>query len=83
MIIKIDIISPCTLVYVLISMALKRDTVLTLDRCIYVLKDMIEYFEGRSTSVFVYFLYTSKAYDKLTIGNCLTSYYTYKYLFLL
>ena len=34
------------------------------DICIYVLKEMIEYFKSRSTSVFDTFLDTSKAYEK-------------------
>ena len=33
--------------------------------CIYVLKEMIQYFKSRNTSVFVNFLDASKAYDKI------------------
>ena len=42
------------------------------DMCIYILKEMIEYFKSRNTYVFVTFLDASK--DYLTIGNCLTNY---------
>ena len=35
------------------------------DMCIYVLKEMIEYFKSRNTYVFVPFLDASKAYDKI------------------
>ena len=47
------------------------------DMCIYVLKEMIEYFKSRSTSVFVTFLDTSKAYEKTDHWQLLRSYYTY------
>ena len=35
------------------------------DMCIYVVKEMIEYFKSLNTSVFVTFLDASKAYDKI------------------
>ena len=35
------------------------------DRCIYVLKEFIEFYRSRNTSVFVTFLDASKAYDKI------------------
>ena len=44
------------------------------DMCIYILKEMIEYFKSRSTSLFVTFLMHQIFITKLTIGNCLTSY---------
>ena len=39
------------------------------DMCIYVLKEMIEYFKNRNTSVFVTFLDASKTYDKIDHWN--------------
>ena len=44
------------------------------DMCIYILKEMIEYFKSRNTSVFVTYLDASKAYDKIDYGNGLTNY---------
>ena len=35
------------------------------DMCIYVLKEFIKFYRSRNTSVFVTFLDTSKAYDKI------------------
>ena len=35
------------------------------DKCIYVLKEIIEYFKSRKTSVFVTFLDASKTYNKI------------------
>ena len=43
------------------------------DMDIYVLKEFIEFYEGQNTSVFVTFLHSSKAYDKLIVGRCLTN----------
>ena len=36
------------------------------DHCIYALSELIEYFESRSTSVYVAFLDPSKAFDKIS-----------------
>ena len=46
----------------------------SVDMCIYVLKEMIEYFKSRNTSVFVIFWMHQKLMTKLIIGNCLTNY---------
>ena len=37
------------------------------DLCIYALTEFIEYFKSRSTSIYVAFLDTSKAFDKIIV----------------
>ena len=44
------------------------------DMCIYVLKEMIEYFKSRNTLYLLLFWMHQKLMTKLTIGNCLTNY---------
>ena len=39
------------------------------DMCSYVLKEFIEFYEGQNTSVFVAFLDSSNAYDKLNVAG--------------
>ena len=52
------------------------------DMCIYVLKEIIEYFKSRST-VIVTFLDASKAYNKFDYWQLFNKFNTYMYLFLL
>ena len=52
------------------------------DMCIYVLKEIIEYFKSRST-VIVTFLDASKAYNKFDHWQLFNKFNTYMYLFLL
>ena len=53
--------------------------------CIYVLKEFIEFYRSRNTSVFVTFLDASKAYDKIDhwqLFNKLLNIYMYLFLLL-